>query len=170
MPWAAAAAAVVGIAGAASSADSARSAANSQSDAAKKGSGEMRREFDVSREDTAPWRTAGGAALGQLETGLGIKRSLSDQFANDPRYKAIYDEVYNRYDQAHRESQGNRPLSVAQTIDPDAYHSTMAKLKQEVDSTFAQKYPELAAATNETDSGFGALNKKFTMDDFRMIR
>lgn len=167
MPWAAAAAAVVGIAGAASQADSARSAANAQSDAAKKGAGEMRREFDISQANAAPWLAAGKTALGDLSTGLGQVRSGVDMFGNDPRYKEIYQQLYNQVDADHRASQGGRPLEAAASIDPDAYKRTMQIIQDAAVREFSAKYPEAAAATNQTDPNFGSLTRKFTMEDFQ---
>lgn len=165
MPWAAAAAAVVGIAGAASSADASRSAANAQGDAAKKGMGEQRREYDISRADTANYRDAGNASVLDLGTMLGQERQGVVNYQNDPRYQAIYQQVYNDADQAHRLSQGNRSLAAAQAIDPDAYNATMARIQQIAQDQFTKQYPDVAAQTNASDPRFGMLTKTFSAND-----
>lgn len=167
MPWAAAAAAaVVGVAGAASSADSARSASNQQGDAAKKGTAEMRREFDISMAETAPWRDAGKSALGDLGTMIGQERSGVAQFGNDPRYKAIYQQIYDDADKQHRQTQGGRALAIAQTIDPANYQIEMKRIEDAATKAFAAQYPEAATATNRSDPRFGQLLRPFTMADF----
>lgn len=165
--WAAAAAAVVGVAGAGAQADAGRSAANAQGDAAKKGTGEMRREFDIGQEQTAPWRDVGKGAIYDLGTLLGQERGGVAQFGSDPRYKAIYDDIYRNADMVHRQKYGGRALSVAQSVDPDNYAATMKGLEEQAVSQFAAQFPDAAAATNKTDPNFGQATRKFTMDDFK---
>jgi hypothetical protein len=49
------------------------SAAKTQANATTQGIGEQRREFDITRADTAPYRDAGTGALAQLQAALGMK-------------------------------------------------------------------------------------------------
>lgn len=66
MPWGVAAATIVG---AVVSADASRSAANKQADAAKSANATQLYMYDQNRDDQAPWRQAGGAAVDQLSQG-----------------------------------------------------------------------------------------------------
>lgn len=167
MPWAAAAAVVAAGIGAGAQSDAARSAANKQGDAAKMGTAEQRRQFDVSRAETAAWRESGRSALGQLDTLIGNERGGLAQFSNDPRYKAIYQSLYDAADKSHRERYQGRPMEAAQYVDPANYSIYMKKLEDEAVRQFTEKFPEAATTTNRSDPNFGALTRKFTMDDFR---
>lgn len=63
---------VGGITGSKKQAKAAQQAGQLQYDAAMKGIGEMRRQFDLSRADQMPWVDAGEAALGGIMDLLGI--------------------------------------------------------------------------------------------------
>lgn len=52
--------------------DASSSAANKQNAATKGGLDEQRRQFDLSRSDTAPYRAGGSIAMDQLRTALGM--------------------------------------------------------------------------------------------------
>lgn len=86
MPWGFAAAAAGTVVAGAIQADSARSASNKQADATNAGIGEQRRQFDLTREDYAPYRAAGTQALGQLQTDIN-KPVTSADVMSDPGYQ-----------------------------------------------------------------------------------
>lgn len=69
MPWVAIGAAVIG--GVIAS-DSASSAADAQSSSSSAALGEQGRQYDITRQDQAPWRGAGGAAVNRLSYLLGL--------------------------------------------------------------------------------------------------
>lgn len=91
MPWAAAAA----VAAAAISADAQRSASNKARDAQTRGAdaatAEQRRQYDLYREDMAPYREAGYSALDQLSALLGLNggdpSSQLRALQSDPGYQ-----------------------------------------------------------------------------------
>jgi len=58
--------------GAGASIVSGNKAANAQKNAADQSVAEQRRQYDQTREDLAPWRTTGGAALGRLADLYGV--------------------------------------------------------------------------------------------------
>jgi hypothetical protein len=72
MPWGAAIAAVGAIGGAAISSSASKSAANTQADAAKDAASASNYQYNQTRTDQAPWRSAGANALAKLQYGLGI--------------------------------------------------------------------------------------------------
>lgn len=71
----------------------AKKAANAQVQAADKGVAEIARQFDLGRADTAPWREAGGAAIGSLsdmlQPGYDHTTSPGYQFRMDEGTRAI---------------------------------------------------------------------------------
>lgn len=74
------------IIGAAIGADSTRSAANTQADATRAGVDEQRRQYDLTRQDYAPWREAGKNALAQLQSSMNAPITAADVMA-DPGYQ-----------------------------------------------------------------------------------
>jgi hypothetical protein len=114
----------------------------------------------------APWRESGLLALGDIGTMLGQERSGVGAYGNDPRYRAIFQDEYNKADAIHRAGQGGRALSVAETIDPTNYNAEMQRIQQTASQRFEQQYPDVAQQTNRSDPNFGLLNKKFTLADF----
>jgi len=96
------AAAVIGggaaLGGAYLSSRAASKAAGSQAEAAALATEEQRRQYDLSREDSAPWREAGGSAVSRLSQLLGLdggtgelnrKFTVAD-FMDDPVTKLGY--------------------------------------------------------------------------------
>jgi len=67
MPWGAVAAAVVGAYSASQSNKAAKDGANAQAGASQAAIDEQRRQYDLSRQDMAPWLQAGGGALAQMQ-------------------------------------------------------------------------------------------------------
>lgn len=69
----------------------ANKAADAQTQSAAMATGEQAREFDLARSDTAPYRSAGSAALDRLNSGLSsgdmTRGFTSADLENDPIYK-----------------------------------------------------------------------------------
>jgi hypothetical protein len=61
-------------------------AASQQQAATDAALGEQKRQFDLTRSDYAPWREAGGRALGQLETDINKPVTAADVMS-DPGYQ-----------------------------------------------------------------------------------
>jgi hypothetical protein len=100
MPWAAAIGAVGAIGGAYLSSQGANKAANTQAGAANAASEEQRRQYDQTRADQSPYRTAGYSALSRMSDLLGLsgntsadgygsltKRFTGADVATDPGYQ-----------------------------------------------------------------------------------
>lgn len=72
---------------------SARRAANAQVESTEAGIAEQRRQFDLTRSDFAPWRDAGGAAIGagaaMLQPGYDHTTSPGYQFRMDEGMRAV---------------------------------------------------------------------------------
>lgn len=102
MAWIAAAA---GIVGSLIASDGASSAADTQAGATEAGVAEQRRQFDLARSDSAPYRAAGGRALGQLETGLNTPTTAADVMA-DPGYQFGLDQGQQAIDRKSAASGG----------------------------------------------------------------
>lgn len=70
-----------------------KKASSAQQAAAQAGIDEQRRQFDLSRGDLAPWRTAGGAAIGQgyamLQPGFDYTASPGYQFRLDEGLRGV---------------------------------------------------------------------------------
>jgi hypothetical protein len=82
MPWTAAA--IVG--GALIGSNAASNAADSQSQSSQAAIDEQRRQFDLTRSDYAPYRSAGVDALGQLQTDINQPTTAADVMS-DPGYQ-----------------------------------------------------------------------------------
>ena len=67
-------------------ADASRSASNTQADTTREGIGEQRRQFDLTREDYAPWREAGKNALATIMSDINNPVTASDVM-QDPGYQ-----------------------------------------------------------------------------------
>ena len=68
------------------SSDSNRSASNKVQDSTREGIAEQRRQYDLTRGDTAPYREAGATALGQIATDINKPTTAADVMA-DPGYQ-----------------------------------------------------------------------------------
>lgn len=147
MPWAAAAAAAAAIGGAKMQADAADDASHAQTQATENATSENRRQFNISRSDIQPWMSSGKSALNSLGVGLGLPGSgqqAARQWAK---------EFYLPKIRQHMADTG-------QYLDPgwqpdDAMLDEWAK--------FAP--PEIRNV--EQSPGFGALTRKFTMEDLK---
>lgn len=85
MPWGVAVGAAVGLAGSAMQADAASDAADQQAASSAAAIAEQRRQYDLTREDYAPYRAAGTQALGQLQTEMNAPVTSADVMS-DPGY------------------------------------------------------------------------------------
>jgi hypothetical protein len=74
MPWAAAAAAAAAIGGAAMQSNSAKKASTAQGRSEERALEEQRRQYDLTRADTAPYREGGAAAVSRISDLLGISK------------------------------------------------------------------------------------------------
>lgn len=86
MPWGLLIGAGATLLGSSMQSDAASGAAGDQRAATEAGIAENRRQFDLTREDFAPYRASGQRALGQLETDINTPVSASDVMS-DPGYK-----------------------------------------------------------------------------------
>lgn len=84
--WVAGAVVVGGLASSAMQADAAGDAADAQKDATQQSIAEDRRQFDLTREDYAPYREAGANALQQLVGQMNTTPSAADVMS-DPGYQ-----------------------------------------------------------------------------------
>lgn len=72
MSWANIAVAAASVVGGVLSSNAAKKGASAQSQANNAAIAEQQRQYDQSRQDLAPWRTAGSNALAQMQTELGL--------------------------------------------------------------------------------------------------
>lgn len=70
----------------------AKSAANTQSDAAKYAADMQMKQYEQTRTDLAPWRTAGEGALGTLTGSLADLTARPTGFQQDPGYQFAFNE------------------------------------------------------------------------------
>jgi hypothetical protein len=95
MPWGVAVAAVVGAYGASRQARAGERGANAQERASQQATEEQRRQFDLTRQDMAPWLQAGTDALGRQQAFLSGDWS---GFQNSPDYKWAVDQGFKGLD------------------------------------------------------------------------
>lgn len=95
MPWGVAVAAVVGAYGASRQARAGERGANAQERASQQATEEQRRQFDLTRQDMAPWLQAGTDALSQQQAFLSGDWS---GFQNSPDYKWALDQGFKGLD------------------------------------------------------------------------
>lgn len=174
MPWAVAAAAVAA-GGAAYSADQSRKAAGEQSNAARMSEAEMRRQFNLSREDTRPWRITGETALDRLSLGMGLptlgaqgSRRLADgRTVREATIEKINAEVA-RMNAAIKTSRApNGAL-----LQDRGYNAPFEQQGAQDQETLLKQFMPAVLKENELapagpgEGGEGDLVRKFTMDDF----
>jgi hypothetical protein len=86
MTWGYVAVAAAGVVGGVISSKGAKDAAKTSAQGTEAGIEEQRRQFDLTREDTAPYRQAGVNALGKLQTEIDAPTTAADVIA-DPGYQ-----------------------------------------------------------------------------------
>lgn len=135
------------IAGGLIGANASKKAASAQSDASNRATAENTRQFNLSRDDLSPYRTAGGAALDKLSTGMGLNRVPSvaksgfiprEQFDADAYLAA-------------------NPDVAKAGVDPYAHYLAFGK----EDNRQGFQLGEMA------QDGTGSLTRKFTMEDMQ---
>lgn len=140
--------------------DATEDAASGQASAAGAATAEQRRQFDISREDLAPFRDAGGAAVNRLSSQLGLNNpALSDVVmvgsggpVLNPKYKDNPD-VVKAWDETlalHRNLFEGR--GYWERSDP-----------KWITEQITQRVPQ---SVNKPPAEFAALNRQFTMRDF----
>lgn len=80
-----------GIAGGLLGSKGAKSAANTQADATREATEEQRRQYDLSRTDSAPWREAGTQGVSRLSQLLGLGTDTGGDFGSANRKFTVAD-------------------------------------------------------------------------------
>lgn len=141
--------------GAAMQGDAAESAANTQAQSAENSTAEMRRQFNLNRQDSAPWRDAGSAAVDRL----GVLLGLEGAGGKTGGYKY---EDFLEYAKKHRFS-GVTPEDHAQNM--------FSRYKAKADPNWYTDDQQVAGwlgkdpAPVENPADFGLLNRKFSLAD-----
>lgn len=154
MSWVAVGVAGATLVGGMMQADAAESAAESQSAASGKSIAEQRRQFNLTRQDMAPWRDTGELALGRLSGLLGLgsptKNRLSAERAYLERYPSVKNSIWANDPMQHYVEGGL------------AYGNSWGA---ETDQEYAARMAREPNAVESADSG--ELMRKFTMADFQ---
>jgi hypothetical protein len=143
-------AAVAGIGGLIG-ASGAKKAANAQVQAAEIANAETRRQFDLSRRDSAPYRIAGGESISRLTDLLGID-TVGTPGGKIPKgaIDATTWAAQNGFNLPEHRSWNDTELE-------NLYRAGYGKYLED----FAAANPDAARSAD-----FGSLNKRFTMEDF----
>lgn len=94
MSWAAAAVAGGAIVGGALSAKGAKDAASAQGAASAESVGEQRRQFNLARSDSAPWRQAGSSAITRIGQLLGLGPDATAEGYGDLNQRFTVNDFY----------------------------------------------------------------------------
>ncbi len=158
MPWVAAAAAVVG--GVISS-DSASSAGNKQADAAKQSAATQKQMFDITNQQQAPYRDAGGAAVTQLRDflGIGTPKAVNPQSSAILRGDQAFDQKGNYLGRfGHGDKGGGTLQEIAPTWGVDQV------LDEQGNSAWSRPGLE---TTNQLSPNSGSFLHQFNADDLK---
>nr|WP_321328518.1 hypothetical protein [Alcaligenes faecalis] len=188
--------AVGGIIGGMMGADASKDAARTQQQAADRATEEQRRQYDQTREDMAPWRDMGGAALNQLGYLMGIggygggagggqsqnwlteaqiREQLTPQFTSQaPSGGSSFNnrpQYVTVYDGTGNDQDTGRQVlfSGGQSTASRVDEAGLnAAVQQRLQEQQAQQQAAEAAARKaaESDPAFGSLLRRFTMDDY----
>lgn len=148
--WPVVAAVGASLAAGAMGADAAEDAASAQAASADRGIGEQRRQFDLTRRDQAPFQATGVAANTRLGDLLGLKRDPLSLNAATPK-GAISVTDWAR-------SKGFNTPDGREWNDSELQNLHAAGYKN-----YLQEF--IAANPQEDPADFGALNRKFSMED-----
>jgi len=163
MPWITGGA-ILG--GALLSTNASNKAASGQAAAADSATAEQRRQFDLSRLDSAPYRGAGSAAINSLSNRLGLSTPTATRDAGDlvvmtssgpmlnPKYEGdpVAQKAWNETLAYHN-----------QALNTSGYRSNSDPTW--ISQQMAMRMPETSTQA-EQPSDFGDLSRKFTMQDF----
>jgi len=170
MSWVAAAAAGGAIIAGSIQADAAEDAAAAQTGAAGKASAEQRRQFNISRQDFAPYRQVGSAAVTSLGRMMGLSgpgmtgypeslvdisggapKPIWDLYESDPAYRKAWDQV----EAQHRQNFSGQNFTAGS--DPVAIERHLRMLM-----------PKRAPVTVDQNGSVVdvPLTRKFSMQDF----
>jgi hypothetical protein len=146
--------AAASIGGSLLSSSASKKAAETQAQSADAASAEARRQYDITRQDYAPWRQSGTGALGKLDRLLGLSSTgnASQIEAEMKATRAQFDSLKAQ----HASSTGARRQEIA---------NTLQALADKEDSLFAN----LKQVSNNPAAGAddGYLLKRFSLNDFQ---
>ncbi len=188
--------AVGGIIGGMMGADASKDAARTQQQAADRATEEQRRQYDQTREDMAPWRDMGGAALNQLGYLMGIGGygggaggSQSQNWLTEAQIREQLTPQFTSQTPSGGSSYNNRPQYVTvydgtgndqdtgRQVLFSGGQSTASRVDEaglnaavqqrlQEQQTQRQAAEEAARKAAESDPAFGSLLRRFTMDDY----
>lgn len=185
------------IIGGAMGSSASKDAARTQQQAADRATEEQRRQYDQTREDMAPWRDTGGAALNQLAYLMGIggygggagggqsqnwlteaqiREQLTPQFTSQtPLGGSSYNnrpQYVTVYDGTGNDQDTGRQVlfSGGQSTASrvdEAGLNAAVQQRLQEQQTQRQAAEEAARKAAESDPAFGSLLRRFTMDDYQ---
>jgi hypothetical protein len=146
----------------------AKDASKDQADASKEATAETRRQFDLSREDLAPWRNAGQASLNRLRQRMGISPTA---ISGEP-LKSKEEWIASDY---HPTNKTIDLGDIGVKGDPQSVNDLIARELQKNGpdqgyADYVKSYNDrLATSPGEpgVGGGGGDLLRRFTMDDFQ---
>ena len=156
MPWIIGGAA---IGGALISADAMGGASGSQEEATRRALAEQRFANDRTRADQAPYRDLGTSAIGTLRRMAGFAPGMDE---SDPRFKEIYDRIYEAANREHAAAYG-MPLSASS--DAGGLSGQMDTINRMARQEFQNRFPN-AGREAQSSPDFNTLNRGFSIDDF----
>lgn len=161
--WAAAAQAASEMIGAGIQAHASRRASNAQAEAEFKALQENQRQYDISREDLAPWRESGGDAVTKLREKLGLGDPRQYSAAAASIKKPTLADAQQEHLQRHVAQYGK---GYDKSSDMAAKDAAVKSIFDRMMGEYEQKLASMPASSLVPSDDFGSLNKKFTLDDF----
>lgn len=149
MPWGAVIGAAVSLYGANQQRNAANRGAQAQQDASQAAIAEQQRQFDLTRQDQAPWLQAGTDALGKQQSFLNGDWS---GFQNSPDYKYALDQGLSAID--HRAAANGGLFGGGNTRDAIQFGSGLALQNA---NGYYNKLAGLSNTGQSTASGLGQL-------------
>lgn len=146
-------------------------AADAQGQASSAATAEQARQYDLSRADLAPYRTAGNEAIGTIQSMLGLGSPSGSQSQSEPTTPVDKITSFYRKYLARDPEQGGLSFymqQAAQGKSLDAIENEIAT-SPEAGTARGRVYtpPASAQAPQAPAANFGELNKKFTVADFQ---
>lgn len=163
MSWVAVGVTTAAVVGGAVQANSAKRASDKQAAAEGQALNLQNQQLNLSRADQQPWVETGRDALSLIRSGLGMAPRGADLQIdrNDPRYKEIFQNIYDRVNQEHIQRYG---VNVGIGSGDGEYANQINAIHQDAANEFAKKY-----ATPQAGDGnpmVGSLIRPFTTADF----